>query len=158
MQHLFSIHCSFGSCFSCVHCDHRSGMGRGKALQLHCSGLERNSSLLWLASSPNAGQYFQRLGGCSSRDLASKASPFPAPPPQLTPCLAVHQDQSPPFQTKVYPFLHLKSHTLSCLFLHITNPRTSSTVRVTRAGESSSAPQRKRFAKNVRVNKTLLIS
>lgn len=74
--------------------DHGSGMGHSKALQLHRCGRERNPGLLWLARSPNAGQYFQRLGDCSSASL-QKCLRFPSTSLDSLP-FPLHHDRTPP--------------------------------------------------------------
>lgn len=49
-----------------MHCNPSSGMGYSKALQLHYQGQYGGWKVLWLACSPTAGQYFQRLCDCSA--------------------------------------------------------------------------------------------
>lgn len=63
-----------------MHCNPSSGMGYSKALQLHYQGQYGGWKVLWLACSPTAGQYFQRLCDCSA---SVEMSSFPLPP--LTP-------------------------------------------------------------------------
>lgn len=90
-------------CFSrpVMYCNPSSGLGYSKALQLHYSGQYSDWKVLWLARSPTAGQYFQRLCDCSAsleiclhfpchpsrpkrRGLSSPVSHnvYPPPPPQ----------------------------------------------------------------------------
>lgn len=131
--------CSICRVSAVVGWDHRSGMGHSKVLQLHSSGRERNQSLLRLARSPNAGQYFQRLCDCSSTSL-QKCLRFPQLWLNSLPSVPMHHDRTPlisiqGFSKAEFPFLHLRWHTLSFLFLRSTNPCTTSMVRVTRAGE-----------------------
>lgn len=93
-------------CFSrpVMYCNPSSGLGYSKALQLHYSGQYSDWKVLWLARSPTAGQYFQRLCDCSAsleiclhfpchpsrpkrRGLSSPVSHnvYPPPPPNLNP-------------------------------------------------------------------------
>lgn len=140
-----------------MHCDHGSGMGHSKALQLHCSGLERNSSLLWLASSPNAGQYFQRLGGCS-RTSPQKRLRFPplhnsrirAALPRRAPGSIFHH-----FEPKFTPFFTL-SDTLFRFYFYTSQIPAPLRWSVSSEHESSSIPQRNVSPKCA--CKTLLIS
>lgn len=135
VQYLFSIRCSLSlvlaACVAII------------ALELDTAKLSSCTALDWRGTPVCSGWHPAQMQVNTFRDSVTAAgTPFKnvsVSPSTIhgsaLPSVPVDHDQTPPFQTKVYPFLHLKWHTLSFLFLHITNPCTSSMVRVIRAGE-----------------------
>lgn len=131
LQHLFSIRCSLSlvlaACVAII------------TLEWATAKLSSCTALAWRGTPVCSGWHPAQTQVNTFRDSVTAAGPpFKNVSVSLSTIhgsVPVHLDQTPPFQTKVYPFLHLMWHTLSFLFLHITNPCTSSMLRVIRAGE-----------------------
>lgn len=131
------IHLCLSLSFLCgpvMYCNPSSAVGYRKALHLHDSG--QDWRVLWLAYSPAAGQYFQRLCDCSaSLEICLHFPCHPSHPKRRTlRCLSspVSHNVYPPICiqplgklfTKELLFAHHKWHPeyfISSLFLDTTN-------------------------------------
>lgn len=132
------ILCSYFLSRPAMCCNPSSGVVYSKAIQLHYSGQYSDWRVLWLACSPTAGQYFQRLWDCSASPeicLHFPATPYAqrieacaASPPASRLSPIWKQPLSKLF-TKAFLFAHHKWHlgySISFLFLYTTNPCCSS--------------------------------